>query len=636
MKSVELKDGESADVLAENIESLKELFPEAVTEGGVNFETLRQLLGDSKVLDEGEEKYGLNWHGKKKARQIALTPSTGTLLPCPDESVSWDTTQNLFIEGDNLEVLKLLQKSYSNRIKMIYIDPPYNTGKEFVYPDKYQDNLDTYLKYTGQIDNEGMKFSSNTESSGRRHTNWLNMIYPRIKLAKQLLSRDGLFFVSIDENEQANLTLLCNEVFGEENFVACITWEKMYTTKNDSSQMSRCHEYILVYVKDVDEDSVSLLPRTKEMDDRYKNTDDDHRGPWKSIPLYAKGERKNGAYKIYSPVTGRVHVPPVDSHWRYREEDTLKLIEENRIYFGKDGDSQPNLKRFLTDVQQGIKSKTLWKHDEVGSNDSAVRSLRDLYKIQKVPFDFPKPTTLIERMIELSTEPNSGDVVLDFFAGSGTTAQAVMDKNCKDGGNRRFIMVQIPESIDPDVKEQKYAASYCDANGLQRTISSLAIDRLKKTSLVCREASADADSGFRVLKLSNSNIRPWNPDRTDLEQSLLSHEEHLIEGRTEQDILFELLLKRGVDLAVPIESREVVGKNIYSIGYGVLFACLDESIARDQVEGIAQGIIAWHAELAPSSDTHVFFRDSAFRDDVSKTNMAAILEQNGITHVRSL
>ena len=636
MQKVQPEEGESADIVAENIERLKELFPDAFTEDGVNFDVLRQLLGDASVLDEGEEKYGLNWHGKKKARQIALTPSTGTLLPCPEESVDWETTRNLFIEGDNLEVLKLLQKSYANKIKMIYIDPPYNTGKEFVYPDKYQDNLDTYLRYTGQIDNEGMKFSSNTESSGRRHTHWLSMIYPRIKLAKQLLARDGVFFVSIDEHEQANLIHICNEVFGEENFVACVTWEKMYTTKNDSSQVSRCHEYILVYVKNVDEDSVGLLPRTKEMDDRYKNVDDDPRGAWKAIPLYAKGERKNGAYRIYSPVTNKEHVPPVDSHWRYREEDTLKLVEENRIYFGKDGNSQPNLKRFLTEVQQGIKAKTLWKHNEVGSNDSAIRALRELYKIQKIPFDFPKPTTLIERMIELSTEPNAGDIVLDFFAGSGTTAQAVMEKNIKDGGDRRFILVQIPEPIDPEVKEQKYAASYCEENNLKKTISSLAIDRLCKASAKCAETSEVADSGFRFFKLSSSNIRLWNPDRADLEESLLINEEHLIEGRNEQDVLYELLLKRGVDLAVPIEGREVSGKTIYSIGYGVLFACLDETITKEQVEEIGESIVKWFRELKPSSDTHVFFRDSAFSDDVSKTNMAAILEQNGITHVRSL
>ncbi len=669
MKKLELEGGLSADIVSENISKLKELFPDAFSEGGVNFDTLRQLLGDASVLDEGEEKYGLNWHGKKKARQIALTPSAGTLLPCPDESVNWENTQNLFIEGDNLEVLKLLQKSYANKVKMIYIDPPYNTGKEFVYPDNFQDNLDTYLKYTSQVDDEGLKFSSNTEVSGRKHTNWMNMMFPRIKLAKSLLRQDGAVFISIDENELTNLKSICDEIFGAENFVECIAWNKRIP-KNDKG-IGNIHEYILLYVKDsslkpefkmrkdgLDEiynlvealkkKGVDIPQAEREIKKLYKkngydrgitlyNSLDENYRLWGKINMSWPNANTFGPkYEVLHPKTRKpVKIP--DRGWRWKEEtfneaakrngDDFKEIIElhdgsfmcGKIWFAEDENTQPSSITYLDEVNQLLLRSILSMKSDGGVE---VEKLFD----GKSYFSYPKPTSLLKTLFS-SMNAEDGDIFLDFFAGSSTSGHAVFKLNVEDAVKRRFIMVQLPELLQEDT--EAYKAGY-------RNISDLAKERLRRSGELEAGEHSDFDNGFKVFKLSASNIQTWNPDRTDLEESLLSHEEHLVEGRSEQDVLYELLLKRGVDLAVPIESREVAGKNIYSIGYGVLFACLDESITKDQVEDIAQAIIAWYGELAPSSDTHVFFRDSAFRDDVSKTNMAAILEQNGITHVRSL
>lgn len=628
MKKVELEDGQSADIVSENISKLKELFPDAFSEGGVNFDTLRQLLGDASVLDEGEEKYGLNWHGKKKARQIALTPSTGTLLPFPDESVDWDDTQNLFIEGDNLEVLKLLQKSYANKVKMIYIDPPYNTGKEFIYPDNYQENLNTYLMYTGQVDDEGSRFSSNTETTGRKHTNWLNMMYPRLKLARNLLKKSGSIWISIDDNELGNLLDLGKSIFGDENFINCFIWHKRKSREN-RKVFSVNHDYIVCFAKNKEafEETRKLLPLTEEARGRYSNPDDDSRGDWQSVAITAQAGHgtKSQFYTITTP-SGRKIDPPSGNCWRFTEPKLSELISDGRIWFGKDGSNVPRQKMFLNEQDAGLTPHTLWTADEVGTTDTAKRSVNELFN-GKTIFDTPKPVDLIRRIIDIADEEDG--IYLDFFAGSCSTAHAVMEKNVEAFGNRRFVMVQLPEVCEKSSEAFK--------NNFE-TIADIGKARIKAAADRYKDQldTINADLGFRVFKLSQSNMRIWNPDRADLEESLLSHEEHLIDGRTEQDVLYELLLKRGVDLAVPIESREVSGKNIYSIGYGVLFACLDELITKEQVEDIAQAIIAWYGELAPSSDTHVFFRDSAFRDDVSKTNMAAILEQNGIAHVRSL
>lgn len=628
MDLVTLQDGESANIVSENIEQLKSIFPEAFSEGSVNFDTLRQLLGDVRVIDEGEEKYGLNWHGKKKARQNALTPSTGTLLPSPEESVDWDTTKNLFIEGDNLEVLKLLQKSYAGKVKMIYIDPPYNTGKEFIYPDNYQDNLDTYLKYTGQVDGEGLKFSSNTETSGRMHTNWLNMMFPRLSVARSLLRDDGSIWISIDDNELSNLIDLGKSVFGDENFVACFIWHKRKSREN-RKVFSTSHDYIVCFSKrkEMFESTRKLLPLTDEAKARYNNPDSDPRGEWQSVAITAQAGHgtRSQFYTITTP-SGRKIDPPSGNCWRFTEVRLKELIQDNRIWFGAEGGNVPRQKMFLSEQEPGLTPHTLWMADEVGTTDTAKRALNDLFEGVTV-FDTPKPVELIKRMLQISDDPEG--TFLDFFAGSCTTAQAVCEMNAEDGGNRKYVMVQLPELVDN--ASEAYKAGF-------ENIAEIGKGRMRSVSKKIKERSPHffGDLGFKVFKLAISNIKAWAPDRSDLEETLLSHQEHLIEGRTEQDVLYELLLKRGIDLAVPIENRTVLGKNIYSIGYGALFVCLDETIAQSDVESVAEGVLKWQSELSPSSDTHVFFRDSAFSDDVSKTNMAAILEQNGITHVRSL
>lgn len=655
IKQVELEDGQSADIVSENIERLKELFPDAFSENGVNFGALRQLLGDASVLDEGEEKYGLNWHGKKKARQIALTPSTGTLLPCPEESVDWDTTQNLFIEGDNLEVLKLLQKSYANKAKMIYIDPPYNTGNEFVYLDKFSDNLDTYLRYTGQKSDEGLKLSSNTETGGRKSTNWLNMMMPRLMIAKGLLARDGVIFVSIDDNEQANLKSLCDEVFGADCFVTTLVWEKKKKGTFLSNSITSVKEYILVYCKSPTEFK-GLIGQINFDKETYPCINASNKRQVAIIPpgIESKYKEKDfvltkGSIISASTMSMEIHTDLVikdgrldeeliiEGNWRYRPELLKEYAENGELYITQDlylrrivsEPREKTLKDLLPRV--GDNSEADFKtinvdnlfEDGWGSNEDGEQELRDILG-EKGIVDYPKPKKLIQKLVASVRDKNA--LIIDFFAGSATTAHAIADLNRIDDGARKYILVQLPEVVDESTNAAK--AGY-------KTISDVGKERIRRVSQSFK-LNYGGDLGFRVFKLSNSNIQAWNPDRTDIEESLLSHEVHLVEGRTEQDVLYELLLKRGVDLSVPIERCEVSGKNIYSIGYGVLFACLDESITKKQVEDIAQGIVAWYRELAPSSDTHVFFRDSAFRDDVSKTNMAAILEQNGITHVRSL
>ena len=631
MKRIESMDLVSKDIVHENVQKLKDLFPEAFSESRINFETLRHLLGDLKVLDEGKEKYGLNWHGKKQARQIALTPSLGTLLPCHEDSVDWDTTQNLFIEGDNLEVLKLLQKSYANKVKLIYIDPPYNTGKEFVYPDKFQDNLDTYLKFTGQIDTNGQKFSSNTETNGRKHTNWLNMMYPRLKLARSLLKQDGIIFISIDYNEQANLKKVCDEIFGEENFVSNIIWQRAFSPKNDAKYFSENHDHILVYSKSLPEIEIKKLERSEEANSRYKNCDNDSRGPWTSGDLTVKTYSEKYDYPITTP-SGISVYPSHGSCWRISKKKFQELKDDNRIWFGKEGKNVPRLKRFLSEVQEGMVPTTIWEHNDVGHNQEGRQELKQVFD-GKGYFDGPKPTKLIERIIYVAN-CHDKDIVIDFFAGSASTAHAVTKFNVANNLGLRHISVQLPEKLKES--SEVFKDGY-------KTIADISKARIKLSGekIKAENPDYDGDLGFKVFKLASSNFKFWNPDRKDLERSLFDHIEHLVEGCSEQDVLYELLLKRGVDLSTPIEIKEISGKNVYSIGSGKIITCLDKLITGDVVEDLAMGIVQWYHELKDALPnnvlvTHVFFIDSSFNDDVTKTNMAAILFQNGIDHVRSL
>ena len=669
MDRVKKMSGESLDIVRENLKRLKEIFPDVFIEGVVNFDILRQLLGDMKVLDEGEEKYGLNWHGKKQARQIALTTSLGTLLPCPEESKDWETTQNLFIEGDNLEVLKILQKSYANKIKLIYIDPPYNTDGDFIYPDRFQDNLDTYLKYSGQIDDEGFKKNSDVETFGRRHTRWLSMMYPRLKLAHRLLSEVGVLAVHIDEHEFSNLTVLLDDIFESDNSLGPIVWNKK-NPKGDTKKIATQHEYIVLYAKNFetlkDKHPIERAkPNAERMLQKAKTIFEAGNDIEEINTEYRKWLKKqevSGGEAAYKYIDAQGHIyrsvsmawpnkqeapeeyciplihpltkkecPIPDRGWR-NPPDTMKdLMEKDLILFGEDENKQPERKYFLHEnMEENIPSVLPF----AGSDDALLKELG-------IPFDNPKPVNFVQQI--MSYFLNDNDIVMDFFAGSGTTAHACMKLNAEMNLNNKHISVQLPEKIEAKKKEQKAAYNFCKENNLPANISEISKQRIRcsRKKVKKENQTYQGDLGFKVFKLASSNIKVWNPDPSDIENSLIEHEEHLIKERTEQDILYELLIKRGVDLTTPIETKQIAGKNVHSIGFGKIITCLDELITNDEVEELSIGIVAWQKELNKILDgeeleTHIFFRDSAFRDDVAKTNMAAILNQNGINYVRSL
>ena len=630
----------SPNLVAENLAALQALFPELITEGAdgvaVNIDVLRALVGD-KTVSDADEKYGLNWHGKRRARQLALTPSTGTLRPCPEDSVDWDTTQNLMIEGDNLEVLKLLQKSYAGKVKLIYIDPPYNTGKDFVYPDNFQDNIKNYLELTGQTGEGGKKLSSNTEASGRFHTDWLNMMYPRLRLARILLREDGAVFISCDDGEVANLRIILDDIFGSENFVAQFVWKaRQFTDARATTNVSTDHEYILAYARDA-----GFALRGVERDEsKFTNPDNDPRGPWMSrsmLGLATRDQRPNLHYHIIEPVTGRRFPPNPSTGWRYSSEKMHRLIEERSILFPSKDDGRPREKKFRKDMlAEFIAFRTIIDGVHTANGTEEIRSL-----FGKEVFSFPKPTELLRQLVEQVTD--AGDIVMDFFAGSGTTAHAVWQQNKDPEDLQRWILVQLPEPLDYCNKDQKVAADFCDALSKPRNIAELTKERLRRAAMKIREENPllAGDLGFRVFKLDSTNILEWDPDRDRIAETLEASIEHLKADRTEQDILFELLLKLGLDLCVPIETRKVEGSakqfhDLHSIGGGSLLVCLSQSIPQADVEPLALALVAWHQELKPAGDTTVVFRDSAFADDVAKTNINAILQQHGLETVRSL
>jgi adenine-specific DNA-methyltransferase len=650
---------QSADIVAGNIAQLKALFPELITESAdgatVNIDILKQLVGDKTVTD-AEEKYGLNWHGKRRARQLALTPSTGTLRPCPEDSVDWDTTQNLMIEGDNLEVLKLLHKSYAGKVKLIYIDPPYNTGKDFVYPDNFQDNIKNYLELTGQVEG-GQKISSNTEASGRFHTDWLNMMYPRLKIARNLLRDDGVIFISIDSSEATNLRALMDEVFGGENFIGLLPTIMNLKGNNDAFAFSDTHEFTVVYSKFRDLCAVNELPVAEESLDDW---DEDERGLFKRADTLrrtgqdaSRERRPNGWFPVFITPQDTVYATDDDlprtpddvELWPTNEEgeelswtwSKAKINDEPFNLIVVDGRNGKNIYKkqrpSLGDLPTSKPKSILYKPEYSSSNGTA--EIGELFG-SKVFDSPPKPRSLIRDFVIIGSANDS--IVLDFFAGTGTTGHAVMALNASDGGTRKFILVQLPQPLDPENREQKTAADFCDSLDKPRTIAELTKERLRRAGEKIKTGNStfNGDIGFRVFKLDSSNIQAWEPDRNDLATSLFDATEHLKSDRTEQDILFELLLKLGLDLTVPMETRNIADKTVYSIGAGVLMVCLADKIASAEVEALSTGIVAWHTELAPVGDTQLVFRDSAFADDAAKANCTAILQQHGLVNVRSL
>ena len=656
-------DGKTMDIVAENVGKLKELFPEAFTEDGttehteytekkkIDFEVLKELLGE--YIDDRDERYSFTWNGKSKARMIAQTPSTCTLRPCKEESVDWETTQNIFIEGDNLEVLKLLQKSYHKKVKMIYIDPPYNTGKDFVYKDNFKDNIKNYKEITGQVDGEGRNLSNNPETSGRYHTDWLNMMYPRLKLARNLLKDDGVIFISIDDNEVSNLRKICDEIFGEENFIANVIWQRAFSPKNDAKYLSENHDYVLIYCKSTEVFEAGRLPRTEEQDNRYKNQDNDPRGVWVSGDLTVKTYSEKYDYPIMTP-SGREVMPTAGRCWSMPKDKMQQLIEDNRIWFGIDGGNVPRLKRFLSEVQDGMVATTLWMYQEVGHNQEGRQEVKALFD-DKGYFDGPKPVRLLNRVLQIANT-SKDDIILDFFSGSGTTAHAVMKLNAEDSGNRKFIMVQLPEAIDE--KSEAFKAGY-------KTIAEISKERIRRAAAKIKEELAttehtehtekkkkegdlfgeadpsvssvssvvkkELDLGFKVFKLDSTNIKPWEVDFDLTERTLEDFISNIKTDRSEEDVLYEILLKYGLDLTLPITEHNIAGQKVFDIGMGALIICLSDAISLEVVEGIAK----LKDELGPEI-MRVVFKDSGFKDDVVKTNAVQILRTAGIVDVRSL
>lgn len=591
---LETLDGRSMDIGADKRQQLKALFPSVFTEtrnaGGVivesiDFERLKAELGSfSEVFESRKERFGLDWPGKADCMKMIQQPSTGTLLPMRDESVNFDTSENLIIEGDNLEVLKLLQKSYYGKVKMIYIDPPYNTGNEFIYPDNFREGLDEYLRYSGQVDAEGRKQSANTETGGRYHSNWLSMMYPRLFLAKNLLRDDGVIFVSIDDNEMHNLRTLLNEVFGEENFLGCICWQKKYAPANDTVDFSPMHDFILVYARarrfadsGKAEATLAKLERTEENNKLYKNHDNDERGLWRTdnyVCNKTADQRPNLYYSIQRP-DGEIIWPNKTAVWRYSKERHEKNVIEGRVWWGLDGkNSVPAFKRFLSDVG-GVIANTWWPHADVGHNDEGKKEIKDIFSAEELIFDTPKPTRLIKKLISLATstrsdeEDASEEIVLDFFAGSGTTGQAVIELNAQDQTDRKFILVQLPQATgSKDLK----------------TIANITRERVKRTG-----KKLTKDPGFRAFKLAASNFKVWSSDPakvSDLGKSLQLFADHVTANRQAEDILYELLLKAGYPLTAAIEKLTLAGKEVFSISDGALLICLDRRLTLEVIDAM--------------------------------------------------
>jgi adenine-specific DNA-methyltransferase len=581
VESLDKLDLRSLDLISEKKEALLSLFPEARTEGGrIDFDRLRATLGN--IVESERERYGLTWPGKSECFRTIQTPSSGTLRPYSSESLRFEHTENLVIEGDNLEVLKLLQKSYLGSVKVIYIDPPYNTGHDFIYPDDYSESLRTYLEYTRQLDEEGKQFSTNSEVDGRFHSKWLSMIYPRLYLARNLLRDDGVIFITIDDKEVDNLRKCCYEIFGEENFVAQIEWQKRYTRSNNTDDFTSVIDHVIVFARS-SEFRPRLIRRAEEADARYQNPDNDPRGPWKAIPFLnplSPEERPNLAYAITAP-DGRV-IRPTRKAWRSEEAVWNRLVAENRIWWGKAGESEtPSVKRFLSEVREGMTPINFWSHEFAGHTDAANQELKDLFG-DKV-FDTPKPSQLVKRMIQLGDDPDG--LVVDFFAGSGVTGQAVLDLNSEDGGNRKFILVQLPE---PTGREDYKTIADITKERVRRVIKKLDDEDAGKLDL---NGGKKQDRGFRVFKLAESNFKTWNADAPDdpqaLAEQLALHIDHIRPGRTQEDILFEILIKSGYPLTAPIETLELARKKVFSIAEGSLLVCLEEELTMEVIRAMA-------------------------------------------------
>lgn len=610
-------DGLSMDLENANMEKLKSIFPECFAEGKLDIDKLLSLCGE--YIDNDFEKYKFEWKGKSECLRLAQKRSTGTLRPCREESVNFDDTENVYIEGDNLEVLKLLQTAYYNKIKMIYIDPPYNTGNDFVYEDDFADPMARYKEVTQQTT------KSNPETMGRYHTNWLNMMYPRLRLAANLLRDDGVIFISIDDNEVANLRKLCDEVFGEENFVAQLIWERAFAPKNDAKYVSNSHDYVLMYAKSLENFKIGQLERSLEANSRYKNLDNDPRGVWASDNLTVKTYSADYDYEIVTP-SGKKIKPANGRCWFTNKKRMQELIDDNRVWFGEDGNNMPRLKRFLSEVQQGMTPTSILFYKEVGHSQEGRQELKKLFD-DKGYFDGPKPVRLLRHLLTMANTSKE-DIILDFFSGSATTAHAVMQLNAEDGGNRKFIMVQLPELCDE--KSEAYKAGY-------KNICEIGKERIRRAGKKILEEKGDQisigdeekkplDVGFKVFKLDTSNLKLWdNTPITGNDQIELFTErmnsmiDSIKDDRTDMDVVYEIMLKMGVPLDVPVQYIEVNGKIVYIVGEFLLMIALFDNITAEDIESIAA--------YAPAK---IICAESSFKDDSALSNAHYILRDKQI------
>jgi len=610
----------SPNLTQENIARIRELFPGCVTEaqgeGGqlrlsVDFDQLRQELSES-IVEGPQERYHLSWPGKREALLTANAPIARTLRPCRDESVDFDTTKNLFIEGDNLEALKLLQETYLGKVKMIYIDPPYNTGNDFIYEDDFSENSDEFLKRSSQKDEEGNRLVANTSANGRFHSDWLTMIYARLRLARNLLCDDGLIFMSIDTGEEANLTKIGDEIFGEENRLVSIVWEKRFTRSNNAKTFATLTERIICYRKSAELSEVKE-PRNEKADSTYSNPDNDPRGVWTSVSYVnpaTRDQRPNLVYPITNPITGQVVHHPTNA-WKYEKSVYESHVKDNKLYWGANGNNTyPRLKKFLTEMDGGMVPVDLWDRKSVGTTDEASKYLANL--LEAKVFDFPKPYTLIQRALRLSNSKD--DVVLDFFAGTSPSAHAVMQQNAEDGGNRKFIMVQLPEPCDE--KSEAFKAGY-------KTIAEISKERIRRAGRKILEGERhedwNKDVGFRVLKIDSSNMADvyYTPDAIEQGQ-LKIFTDNIKSDRKPEDLLFQVLLDWGVDLSLPIRKETIQGKTVFFVNEPPydLVACFDTGVNEDLVK-----------ELARFEPLRVVFRDTGFVSDAVKINVEQIFKQ---------
>lgn len=590
----------SADLTQTQLSQLQQLFPHCFSEGRIDFELLKQELSDH-LIEGNQERYQLNWVGKRESILAANAPVAKTLRPMRAESVHFDTTENLFIEGDNLDALKLLQETYLGKVKMIYIDPPYNTGNDFVYKDDFAENRDDFLNRSNQTDEQGNRLVSNPESNGRFHSDWLSMIYPRLKLARNLLADDGVIFISIDDNEQANLKRVCDEIFGEQNFVAQIIWERAYSPVNLKKHFSESHDFLICYSRDKEQAICNGLKRSEEANNRYANPDNDPRGVWKSSDLSVGPAIQENIYEITTP-SGRKVFPPSGYSWRLNKERFAEFVANNRIWFGESGNNVPSIKRFLSETKQTITPMTIWKYQDVGHSQSASQRLKEIFD-GKAFFDYPKPVDLIKRTLELYSSSNC--VILDFFAGSATTAHAVMQLNAEDNGNRKFIMVQLPENTDE--KSEAYKAGFA-------TIAEISKERIRRAGKQIAEQNPNVDIGFRVLKIDSSNMAdvfytPQQLSQDDLFTNAVKND------RTAEDLLFQAMLDLGIALSSSIERQEIQGRTVFNVANQQLIACFDE---------IDENLITELAELKPQQ---AVFLDTKFANDSVKINAVQIFRQ---------